>query len=111
GGAGNTQVNGVAADASSDLVFTGICGNATFSFGGPPQICPGTLYVAQAAPGGVVGSPKFFSTSNAQTGQAIAVAPSGLLVLVGQEMGSLDFGNGPLPVPMNTGAFVAQIAP
>jgi hypothetical protein len=106
--AGQTYVYGVAADASSDLVFTGTCNNQPFSFGGPPQTPSGSIFVAKVDPTGVLASSKFF---NAGDSHGIAVAPSGMLVLGGSYGGTVDFGNGPLPMAPMGAAFVAQIAP
>jgi hypothetical protein len=105
---GQTYVYGVAADASGDLVFTGTCDNQPFSFGGPPQTPSGPMFVAKVDPTGMLASSKFF---NAGDSQAIAVAPSGKLVLGGSYGGTVDFGNGPLPMAPMGAAFLAQIAP
>jgi hypothetical protein len=110
GGTGDTSVDAVAADASGALVFTGLCTDEPFSFGGPPQTGSGNLYVAQVAPGGMVGSAKFFGLDYGPVGP-IAVAPSGMLVVGGQYAGTLDFGNGPLPMQTQPTAFLAQIPP
>jgi hypothetical protein len=111
GGVDEDAANGVAVDASGNVLVTGVFFDSA-SIGGAVLTSPNRdpdMYVAKFSPTGAhLWSENFWNTG-ADTGRAIAVNSSGDVLVAGSFAGSINFGTGP---KSSTGAddiFVAKL--
>jgi Fibronectin type III domain/Beta-propeller repeat len=113
GGHGDDSGSAVAVDSSGDVLLTGTVGpNVDFGGGELPSPTGYDIFVAKYS--GVDGSyrwaHRFGSDGNDVYSYAIAVDPSGDVVITGQFLGTVDFGLGPLTSAGGWDIFVAKYA-
>ena len=114
GGTAEDAAADVATAANGDVVVTGrFSGSA--SFGGTPLVANGPGDMALARYTGTNGAHQWsrrFGGIYDDNGAAIAIDPTGAIVLTGYFRGTIDFGLGPLRVPFDSDldVFVAKFA-
>lgn len=112
------SIEGVARSASGDVYMAGYFRSGALAFPGQPTLSANDrdALLIKARPDGTVVWAKQFGTQ-ATTGfseeeaTAVAVDPSGNVIVVGKHVGPIDFGGGPLPRGTNgfPNIFVAKL--
>jgi hypothetical protein len=109
GAVGNQSVLGVATDKDGRVAITGAFAGSV-GFGGNLLVSAGgnDLFVAVFDKDGNHLWSKRFGDGAAQVGKAIAMGPSGEVVVIGDNAGVIDFGGGPLMTVGGTDIVVAS---
>jgi Beta-propeller repeat len=105
----------VAVNAAGDVYWAGGFGG-TIDLGSGPVTSAGGVYpdvfVAKFDPVGAVLRLDTYGDGSSQFAEALALDGSGVPTIGGIYVGSIDFGNGPLPTQTgNNGGFIARLAP
>lgn len=111
GGAGIQSGQGVAIDGMGNVLLTGYF-NGSIDFGGGALASVGNadVFIAKLSPTGDHVWSKGFGDVQAQSGQAIAVDPSGDVIVVGTFSGAVDFGGGLLASAGGSDLFVVKLS-
>src|SRR5947199_274383 len=110
GGGLNDVGNGVAVDRAGHVVIIGTA-SGTVSFGGGPITANGyTIVVAKFSPAGAHLRSKGFGDSFSNSGNGVAVDPSGNVAVTGAFSGPIDFGGGAL-ISAGVDIFLAKLSP
>src|SRR5438067_2170654 len=110
GGGFNDVGNGVAVDAGGNAVIIGTAAG-TVNFGGGPITANGyTIVVAKFSPAGGHLWSRGFGDSFSNSGNAVAVDPSGNIAVTGAFSGPADFGGGTL-FSSGVDVFLAKLSP
>ena len=110
GGGFNDVGNGVAVDAGGNVVIIGTAAG-TVNFGGGPIAANGyTIVVAKFSPAGGHLWSRGFGDSFSNSGNAVAVDPSGNIAVTGAFSGPADFGGGTL-FSSGVDVFLAKLSP
>ena len=110
GGGFNDVGNGVAVDAGGNVVIIGTAAG-TVNFGGGPITANGyTIVVAKFSPAGGHLWSRGFGDSFSNSGNAVAVDPSGNIAVTGAFSGPADFGGGTL-FSSGVDVFLAKLSP
>src|SRR6059058_1299237 len=110
GGGFNDVGNGVAVDAGGNVVIIGTAAG-TVNFGGGPIAANGyTIVVAKFSPAGGHLWSRGFGDSFSNSGNAVAVDPSGNIAVTGAFSGPADFGGGVL-TSAGVDIFLAKLSP
>src|SRR5947199_8102125 len=110
GGGFNDVGNGVAVDAGGNAVIIGTAAG-TVNFGGGPITANGyTIVVAKFSPAGGHLWSRGFGDSFSNSGNAVAVDPSGNIAVTGAFSGPADFGGGVL-TSAGVDIFLAKLSP
>ena len=112
GDASGQYAQGVAADASGNMIVTGIF-NGAVDFGGGPLTSAGSddIFVAKFGSNGAHVWSKRFGDSDPQNAYDVAVDVSGNVIVAGFFLGPVDFGGGPLTSAGGYDIFVAKFGP
>ncbi len=106
------EANGVATDASGNVIVTGTLGGVTVMDGFTLSAGGGhDVFVAKLDPSGAVLWAKRFGNGLYQDGYDVAVDPSGNVVLAGGFYGTIDFGGGALTSAGAEDLFVVKLDP
>src|SRR5262245_1401879 len=108
----SNELNGVAIDASGNIYVTGTY-YGTIDFGGGPMTASSgnDTFVVKFAPDGTHLWSTSFSSFDGDTGKAIAVDPSGNVLVTGFLSGWVDFGGGVLRSAGSADIFVVKLSP
>src|SRR5439155_1431920 len=110
GGAASDVGNGVAVDSGGNVVIIGTA-SGTVSFGGGPITANGyTIVVAKFSPAGAHLWSRGFGDSFSNSGNGVAVDPSGNIAVTGAFSGPIDFGGGAL-ISGGVDIFLAKLSP
>src|SRR5213594_2934893 len=110
GGGFNDVGNGVAVDAGGNVVIIGTAAG-TVNFGGGPITANGyRIVVAKFSPAGGHLWSRGFGDSFSNSGNAVAVDPSGNIAVTGAFSGPADFGGGTL-FSSGVDVFLAKLSP
>src|SRR5438874_5690972 len=110
GGGFNDVGNGVAVDAGGNVVIIGTAAG-TVNFGGGPITANGyTIVVAKFSPAGGHLWSRGFGDSFSNSGNGVAVDPSGNIAVTGAFSGPADFGGGAL-FSSGVDVFLAKLSP
>src|SRR3989475_1582564 len=110
GGAMNDVGNRVAVDSGGNVVLIGTAGGGS-DFGGGPVMANGySVVVAKFSPAGAHLWSKGIGDSFSNSGNAVAVDPSGNIAVTGAFSGPADFGGGVL-TSAGVDHFLAKLAP
>ena len=110
GGGLNDVGNGVAVDSGGNVVIIGTA-SGTVSFGGGPITANGyTVVVAKFSPAGAHLWSRGFGDSFSNSGNGVAVDPSGNIAVTGAFSGPIDFGGGAL-ISAAVDIFLAKLSP
>jgi PKD repeat protein len=112
GGTGDDALESLATDADGNIIATGRFAG-TASFGGTPLVANGASDIVLAKYAGADGAhlwSKRFGGTLDDLGSAVAVDTTKNIYLTGYFRGTVDFGGGPITVPMDTDldVFVAK---
>jgi len=112
GNTSGTWVSGVATDGAGDIVIAGFF-EGTVDFGAGPLTSAGEddIFVAKFSPSGACAWSKRFGDAGTQWTGAVAVDPSGNVIIVGGFYGTIDFGGGTLTSAGSMDAFVVKLDP
>src|SRR5438094_417283 len=110
GGGLNDVGNGVAVDSGGNVVIIGTA-SGTVSFGGGPITANGyTVVVAKFSPAGAHLWSRGFGDSFSNSGNGVAVDPSGNIAVTGAFSGQVNFGGGVL-TSAGVDIFLAKLSP
>ena len=110
GGGMNDAGNGVAVDRGGNVVLIGTAGGGS-DFGGGPIMANGySIVVAKFSPTGAHLWSKGIGDSFSNSGNAVAVDPSGNIAVTGAFSGPIDFGGGAL-ISAAVDIFLAKLSP
>ena len=109
GGVAGDAGDDVAVDASGNIVVTGFFGD-TVDFGGGPLASAGgiDIFLAKYDASGAHQWSQRFGDASSQEGNGVEVDASGGVVLIGQFVGTTDFGGGNLVSAGDNDIFVAR---
>jgi hypothetical protein len=112
GDAGIQEALGLAVDANGDVFVTGVF-SGTISFGAPTALLTSAglsdVFVAKFSALGAPLWSRRFGDALDQAGRAIAVDPSGDIIVTGDFAGSIDFDGGPLASVELKDGFIAKL--
>src|SRR5207244_6038240 len=110
GGGLNDVGNGVAVDSGGNVVIIGTA-SGSVNFGGGPITANGyTVVVANFSPAGAHLWSRGFGDSFSNSGNGVAVDPSGNIAVTGAFSGPIDFGGGAL-ISAAVDIFLAKLSP
>src|SRR5437667_427159 len=110
GGAASDVGNGVAVDSGGNVVIIGTA-SGSVNFGGGPITANGyTVVVAKFSPAGAHIWSRGFGDSFSNSGNGVAVDPSGNIAVTGAFSGPIDFGGGAL-ISAAVDIFLAKLSP
>src|SRR5207247_9454880 len=96
GGAVGAGGNGVAVDGGGDVVLIGTAGGGSNFGGGPTRANGYSIVVAKFSSAGAPLGSRSIGGSFSNSGNAVAVDPSGNIAVTGAFSGPADFGGGVL---------------